>query len=270
MEKNWGIDIKSPLERKAKPRQKGITMVLDKGMGPAFLDDLLQTAAEYIDFIKLSFGTSFTYPCTLLKQKIKKIKEHNIKVYPGGTLFEIALSQNKINEFFFRAKQLGFDAIEISNGTYEFSENIRKEMIKKASFLGFEVLTEVGKKDSSAKFAVTDIIRQIKLDLFCGSNYVIIEGRESGKNISIYDKNGSVHMDETQKIIKELQEYQGKLIWETPLKKQQVFFIKKLGSHVNLGNISPEEVIALECLRQGLRGDTFAIPEQGKKENLIK
>ncbi len=255
---NRGISINDPLPgRLKKPRSKGLTMVLDKGIGLKNLEDRLKISYKYIDFIKLSFGTSLLYRQEILKKKIKIIKEYNIDVYPGGTLLEIALKQNKINEYLFKSKQLGFTAIEISNGTIDFSQKLRKKIIKKARALGFKVFTEIGKKEKGFSLKTYQIKKQIEKDLSSGSHYIIIEGRESGKNISIYDKKGTANSDIVQEIIKEFKNHKNTIFWETPLKKQQIYFIKELGPDVNLGNISFKEIFALESLRRGLRGDTF-------------
>ena len=258
MKRNWEINIKDPIKgRKDKPRTNGLTMVLDKGKGINGLKDLLEVSGSYIDFIKFSFGTSFVYSQKLVKQKLDLIKKENIEIYPGGTLFEVAVAQNQINEYLFRAKQLGFTAIEISNGTISYGENFRSEMINKANALGFKVLTEVGKKDKQYSLSLKEMVKQIEKDISNGASQVIIEARESGKDISIYKKDGSVDLKMFKGITNSLTEYGNKLIWEAPLKKQQIFLINKLGPNVNLGNIKSEEVIALECLRRGLRGDTF-------------
>ncbi|MFW5998728.1 MAG: phosphosulfolactate synthase [Halanaerobiaceae bacterium] len=255
--KNWGTEIKNPLEGRENNLKTGITMILDKGLGLNYFEDLLNTAGEYIDYIKLSFGTSFIYPLEIVKEKIRMVNSYNIDIYPGGTLFEIAFSQKKVNEYFFRAKQLGFTAIEISDGIVFYNNKIRNKMIKKGKELGLKVLTEVGKKDKKYTLSLKEIISQIYEDLENGADNIIIEGRESGKDISIYEEDGSIDINLFESIINEIKENKNMIIWEAPLKKQQLFYIDKLGNNVNLGNIQPDEVIALEALRRGLRGDTF-------------
>lgn len=254
----WKLELEDPLKgRTLYPRKRGITMVIDKGLGIHGLQDLLNTAGEYIDFLKFTFGTSLLYPHQILKDKINLAHEMGVDVYPGGTLFEIAIIQNKLTEFLLRARQLGFTAIEISNGTIELSESKRNEAIYKAHSLGFKVLTEVGKKDRDNSLTLDEMKVQVRKDLEAGADKIIIEGRESGKNISIYDAEGSIDMKMVEGIIQGVDGDESIIIWEAPLKKQQLILIKEFGPNVNLGNIYVSEVLALEALRRGLRGDTF-------------
>ena len=256
--KNWETDIEDPVKgRETKKREKGLTMVLDKGLGLKYVKDLLNMSGEYIDYWKLSFGTSFICPLEVVKEKLEIIKSFNIDVYPGGTLFEVAYSQNRVNEYLFTAKQIGFTAVEISNGIISYDQNKRKKMINKANELGFKVLTEISKKEKEKTLSLKEMITQINKDIKNGAHKIIIEGRESGKNISIYEKDGSADINICKGIKKVFKDSNNMIIWEAPLKKQQVFFVNFIGNNVNLGNIRPEEVIALESLRRGLRGDTF-------------
>lgn len=269
-QKRWCLDLEDPLKgRLNKPRDKGLTMVLDKGLGITALKDLLDIAGEYIDFLKFSFGTSLIYPSSILKEKIKMVLKRGIDVYPGGTLFEIAVVQKRLNEFLFRAKQLGFSAIEVSNGTIDLPEKLRNEVIYKANSLGFKVLTEVGKKDRQQSLTLDEMKEQIKEDIDAGAHKIIIEGRESGKDISIYQEDGSIEMEMLEGILLATQGNEDIIIWEAPLKKQQVTFIQELGPNVNLGNVKTGEIIALEALRRGLRGDTFKITLENE-EGFIK
>ncbi|ACL70925.1 phosphosulfolactate synthase [Halothermothrix orenii] len=264
----WELEMDCPIEgRVLKPRHKGVTMVLDKGLGIRALKDLLEIAGDYIDFLKFSFGTSFVYPHDILIEKIKLARLYGIEVFPGGTLFEVAASQGKVNEFLFRAKQLGFTTVEISNGTFDIGEKLRQESIIKASSLGFKVLTEVGKKDRNNPLTLEEMKTQIKEDIENGATKVIIEGRESGKGISIYRDDGSIDMKMLEGIVSSVPHNLDVIIWEAPLKKQQAVLINQFGPNVNLGNIRVDEVIALEALRRGLRGDTFksTLPDEGKE-----
>lgn len=254
------LNLGNPLEgRLSKPRSSGLTMLIDKGIGLRETRDLLEVSSEYIDFIKLSFGTSLLYPVEILIEKINLIKSYGVYVYPGGTLFEIAVTQNKLHEYLFSARELGFTALEVSNGTISLYPELREEAIYKARSLGFLVLTEVGKKDEKNSLCIEEKVRQIETDLSSGADYIIIEGRESGKGISIYDDNGNIRFDKFDRITKAVEGAEDILIWEAPLKKQQIFFINKLGPNVNLGNIQIGEIVALEALRRGLRGDTFGL-----------
>lgn len=257
-ENGWGLELNTPISGQIKkPRTEGLTMVIDKGIGIRYLRDLLEIAGDYIDFLKFSFGTSLLYPHHILKEKIELSIDYGLDVYPGGTLFEVALSQNKLNEYLFRAKQLGFTAIEISDGTLEFSSKLRWEAITKSQSLGFKVLTEVGKKDSHNPMSLLEMKDQIETDLSNHVDYIIIEGRESGKGVSIYHDDGEIDLSMMEGILASVKGKENVLIWEAPLKKQQVTLIKELGNNVNLGNIQVDEVLALETLRRGLRGDTF-------------
>jgi phosphosulfolactate synthase len=254
----WELNMETPITgRLVKPRDKGLTMIIDKGLGLNALADLLEIGGEYIDFLKFSFGTSFVYPNQILKEKISMIKDAQIDVYPGGTLFEVSINKNKLIEYLYRARELGFTAIEISNGTIELPSKLRRKAIMKAHSLGYKVLTEVGKKDKNNALSLKEMIYQIKSDISNGAYKVIIEGRESGKGVSIYQGDGSITQEMFQGIINGINGNVDNLIWETPLKSQQAYLISELGPDVNLGNIDVDSVVALEALRRGLRGDTF-------------
>jgi len=252
------INLVDPLAgRVEKPRNSGLTMVIDKGLGLKGISDLLEVNSQYIDFIKFSFGTALIYPEKILKEKIRMIKEHQIDVYAGGTLFEVAITQDRLSDYLFKAREIGFTSIEISNGTIYLSPKLRKKAISKAKTLGFKVLTEVGKKDRHNALSLEDMKKQIEIDITAGADNIIIEGRESGKAISIYDADGNIKMDMLRGILDFVKGSDDILIWETPIKSQQAFFINELGANISLGNIQPGDVMALEALRRGLRGDTF-------------
>lgn len=267
----WGLSFDFPLTgRNAKPRDVGLTMVLDKGLGLQATEELLDLAGEYIDFIKLSFGSSALYPAEYLRKKVQIISGRGIKIYPGGTFFEVALVQGKLEEYLQKARELGFNVIEISDGTIELSPAIRSRAIKQAKDMGFMVLTEIGKKDKSAPFPLAKMIQQGQMDLESGADKVIVEARESGKGVSIYNLEGEMDKFMVEQLITGMGVEN--IIWEAPLKKQQVEFIKLFGPNVNLGNIAVTEVLALESLRVGLRGDTFkeALKEEQNTSYFIK
>ncbi|SDC61517.1 MULTISPECIES: phosphosulfolactate synthase [unclassified Candidatus Frackibacter] len=257
LQNGWEVDINFPLQgRKLKPRDIGLTMMLDKGLGLRQTEDLLELAADYIDFHKLSFGTSALYQPEILQKKIELVTSYGIDIYPGGTYLEIAVTQGKLEQYLTRAKELGFTAVEVSDGTIELTSNLRSAIIRQAAEYDFKVLSEVGKKDKNKKFRLSKIVKKLKQDIDDGAYKVIIEARESGKGISIYDEEGDIDEFKMEQLL--LGAYdQGDIIWEAPLKKQQVMFINTLGPNVNLGNISPDEILALESLRVGVRGDTF-------------
>jgi phosphosulfolactate synthase len=238
-------------------RENGITMVLDKGLSPDFIDDYLKVCGNYITFVKFGWGTSAVQDRDIVKEKIKNYKKYGIKAYPGGTLFEVCFSKGLFDEYLKECKDLGFEAVEISNGSMDLSLEDRKNAIKKAKQNGFIVLTEVGKKsiEKDEELSIMDRINLINEDLKAGADYVIIEGRESGKSIGLFDKEGNVKASEFETLINNVPVE--KIIFEAPNKNQQVEFILKIGNDVNLGNIAYDEVISLETLRRGLRGDTF-------------
>lgn len=258
-EKAWAGIIDFPLsDRSQKPRESGLTMLIDKGLGLGDTKDLLKLAGDYIDFLKLGFGTSAFYSEKILKKKIELAKEAQVDIYPGGTFLEVAVIQNKIDQYLARAKELGFTAIEVSDGTITLSTAARTEIIRKAIKAGFKVLTEVGKKDPGEEMAHQQTLEQIQRDLEEGAWKVILEGRETGTGIGIYDRSGAIKKDDFQELVDGLKNV-NQVIWEAPLKGQQQELIIQFGSNVNLGNIQATDILALEALRVGLRGDTLKI-----------
>ena len=242
--------------RSAKPRQTGLTMVIDKGVGRARLEDLVRLAGDYIDIFKLTFGTSAFYGRDELKGKNEVLTRAGIDVMPGGTFFEVAVWQKALPAYFERARALGFSAIEISDGTIELDRSTRRQAIRRALDSGFKVITEVGKKDPAEAPSIEVIHELIGEDLAHGAFKVIIEAREAGRGVGIFDAEGKTRTGEIDRILAGVRE-QDRLIWEAPLKSQQQDLILRFGVNVNLGNIPPDEVLALEALRQGLRGDTM-------------
>lgn len=242
--------------RASKTREKGITMVIDKGLGLMETKDLLEVGADYIDFLKLGFGTSAFYSENFLRQKLELVHSYSVDIYPGGTFLEVAVWQDQLDCYLDRAKDLGFKTLEVSDGTIKLAAEKRKEIIKKAVDKGFRILTEVGKKDPGEEIKEEERLEQIKEDLENGAWKVIVEGRESGKGIGIYDKNGCIKEESFQKLLNGLRDIE-QIIWEAPLKNQQQELILQFGPNVNLGNIQSNEVLSLEALRVGLRGDTL-------------
>ena len=243
-------------EREEKPRQKGITMVLDKGLGLETAESLMNISGDYVDYLKFGWGTSILHEQDIIKDKVAMYKSHNITPYTGGTLFELAYMNDKLEEFFQEAHDLGFEAIEVSDGSTTISHDKKLECIESAKKDGFEVLSEVGKKDPGLdkELSLDERIEYMQNELEAGSSLIIVEAREGGKNIGIYDKAGNAKEDEIDYI---LDNFDGnKILWEAPNKDQQVFFILKLGNDVNLGNVSTDDITSLETLRRGLRGDT--------------
>ena len=257
MNKAWKDIIEAPVGgRSSKPRIEGLTMIIDKGLGLSPTKDMIQTAGEYIDFIKLAFGTSAFYDEKLLREKTAMITAADIDVMPGGTFLEVAVWKGVLKGYLKKAKELGFSAIEVSDGTIEIDNESRKGIIRKALDIGFKVITEVGKKDPAYVLPLGHVYRLIKEDLETGAFKVIIEAREAGKEVGIFNHQGNILQQELNNLIAGVDDI-NTLIWEAPMKKQQQELILLFGNNVNLGNIPPDEILALEALRQGLRGDTL-------------
>ncbi|SFX06553.1 phosphosulfolactate synthase [Thermoactinomyces sp. DSM 45891] len=258
MERNiWGnwLQIHTKHRQINKPRSTGLTMVMDKGLGMRAFDDLIEIAHPYIDFYKLGFGTAAVTPVRLLREKIERTEQERIHIYPGGTFFEIAHHHRCTDQYFQGLRDQGIRWIEISEGTISIPPKEKRDLIRKAHKLGFSVITEIGKKESGTFLTVDEIHTQAALDLEEGVKFVIIEGRESGIDVGIYDENGKFDSSLIRDLANSLPLNQ--IMFESPLKKQQIQYIKLIGNEVNLGNIPPTEVIALEALRQHLRSDTF-------------
>jgi phosphosulfolactate synthase len=193
------------------------------------------------------------------------ITASNIDVMPGGTFFEVAIWQKSIDKYLDQAKDLKFSAIEISDGTIEMDSQVRRDTINKSLDKGFKVITEVGKKDPKEVLPISLIHQLIEEDMQNGAFKVIIEAREAGKGVGIFDAEGKVKDEEIDNIIAGVKDTEN-LIWEAPLKNQQQALILRLGLNVNLGNIPADEVLALEALRQGVRGDTLKRAYLERKE----
>jgi phosphosulfolactate synthase len=237
-------------DRTAKPRESGLTHVLDKGLGPSQIEDLVAVAAPYIDIVKLGWGTS--YITHNLHDKILLYQRHDIPVCFGGTLFEVALRQNRVDDYVRALSELGVGHVEISDGTIAMEEEQKLGMIRRLA-REFKVLSEVGSKDAKVVLAPFRWVDLIKRELDAGAWKVITEGRESG-TVGVYTPDGEVKSGLVDEIVHQIPPE--RLLFEAPTRPQQTWFIKKFGSNVNLGNIPPEEVISVETLRLGLRGDT--------------
>jgi phosphosulfolactate synthase len=238
-------------ERTEKPREAGINMVMDKGLSLREAEDFVSVSCDLTDFVKLGFGTSLVTPG--IKKKIKVYKSAGIKVYAGGTLFESFIIRGLFEEYIGYIRELGLDSVEISDGSMQIDHEKKCEYISKLS-KDFTVLSEVGSKEAGILIAPHRWTQMMKTELEAGSSWVIAEARESG-TVGIYRPSGKAHTALINKILSEVS--QDKIIWEAPLKSQQTWFIHHFGANVNLGNIPPAEVIPLETLRLGLRGDTF-------------
>ncbi|MBI1307619.1 MAG: phosphosulfolactate synthase [Bacteroidetes bacterium] len=238
-------------ERTVKPRERGMTMVMDKGLSLREVEDFLSNCADYTDIIKLGFGTSLVTP--KLKEKIDLYKQANIPVYLGGTLFEAFVVRGLVDDYMKLLDKFGITHAEISDGSIEISEEEKCGYISKLS-KHFTVLSEVGSKDADKIIPPYKWIAMMKAELEAGAWKVIAEARESG-TVGIFRKSGEVRSGLVEEILTQIS--QERILWEAPQKAQQVWFLELYGSNINLGNIAPNEVIPLETLRLGLRGDTF-------------
>lgn len=239
-------------ERPQKPRESGLTMVMDKGLSHREAENMIFAAGHLIDFVKLGFGTMLVTNNVI--DKVRFYQRAGIKVYPGGTLFEAFVIRNRFDEYLRLLDDMSIDTCEISDGSMIMNHDVKCDYIKKLSE-NFLVLSEVGSKDASVVLSDEQWITGMKKELDAGSWKVIAEARESG-TVGIYDNNGNANESLIQKIQDEIST--NNIIWEAPLKPQQVWFIKNFGQNVNLGNIATFDVISLETLRLGLRGDTFS------------
>lgn len=243
--------------RSQKPRQVGLTMVIDSGVGFGQLRDTLGLAGHCIDHWKLAFGTSVFHSKQTLQHKLAILAEQQILTMPGGTLLEVALIEHHCRDYMKHARLLGFSAVEISDGTIPMPAIRRRNIIHCALDAGLIPVTEVGKKDPRRQPSAEEAAEQALLDLENGASWVVMEGRESGKAVGIYGEHGQIIDEALSTIIEMMGSLADKLIWEAPLKDQQAYLIAKLGTNVGLGNIHPEQVLAVEALRCHLRFDTL-------------
>jgi len=252
----WSLDaiIKRRIRR---PRSIGVTMVIDTGVGPVGLRDLLALAGDHVDHWKFGFGTSALMPLTALQQKLETLRQYNILTYPGGTLLEAAVVQEHCRVFMMRAAKLGFGAVEISEGTIDLPGERRRRMIDCARNAGLIPVTEVGRKDPLRQPNADELAEQALLDLAWGASWVIVEGRESGRGIGIFDQEGEVRASFLTRITSLVGDASSRLIWEAPLRSQQAYLVRHFGANVSLGNIAPQDCLCLEALRCGLRFETF-------------
>jgi len=238
-------------ERVAKPRNNGITMVMDKGLSVQEAKNFMSGSHPHVDVVKLGFGTSFVTPN--LREKIEVYRSYDIPVYFGGTLFEAFLIRNQFNDYVEVCKDFGITWMEVSDGSITIPHAEKCGYVEKLTKYG-TVLSEVGSKDAAHIIPPYKWIELMRAELEAGATYVIAEAREAG-NVGIYRGSGEVREGLVQEILTQIPAE--KIIWEAPQKAQQLYFLELIGCNVNLGNIAPHEMIALEAMRIGLRGDTF-------------
>lgn len=240
-------------DRNAKPRTSGITMVMDKGLSLEETNNFMSIAHPHVDLVKLGFGTAYVTPD--LKKKLAIYQSYDVPVYFGGTLFEAFLIRNQFEDYINTCKEYGITYMEVSDGSISIPHAEKCGYIEKLTKYG-TVLSEVGSKDAAHIIPPYKWIELMKAEIEAGSTYVIAEAREAG-NVGIYRGSGEVREGLVQEILTQIPEE--KILWEAPQKAQQLYFLELIGCNVNLGNIAPGEIIALETMRIGLRGDTFTL-----------
>lgn len=237
--------------RPPKPRNYGLTMVMDKGLSIREAEDFMSVGSDYTDYVKLGFGTSLITPG--FREKIEIYKKAGTIPYFGGTLFEAFIVRDMFKDYIKFLDECEIELVEVSDGSYDIDHSEKLGYIKELSKRG-TVISEVGSKKKEVVYTPDQWVAMMRAELDAGSHKVIAEARESGTT-GIYNEDGSIN----NSIIDAISEYVKleNVIWEAPMKSQQAWFIKHFGANVNLGNIAPAEIIPLESLRQGLRGDTF-------------
>ncbi len=238
-------------EREPKPRNNGMTMVMDKGLSLREVEDFLQSAAAHTDIVKLGWATSYVTPH--LKEKLALYREAKLPVYFGGTLFEAFIIRGKYDDYKRLLDQYQMEFAEVSDGSITIDHQEKCGYIADLGKL-VTVISEVGSKDIDTIYAPYKWVELMNAELQAGSWKVIAEAREGG-NVGVYRGTGEVRQGLVDEILTQIPPE--KIIWEAPQKAQQVWFIKLIGTNVNLGNIAPDEVIPLETIRLGLRSDTF-------------
>jgi phosphosulfolactate synthase len=244
--------------RSEKPRDQGITHVLDRGLSVAEVDGLMEVAGDFVDFVKLGWGTAVA--TRNLEAKLERYRAHDIPVVLGGTLTELAIAQRRLDGLVDWVKELGLAHVEVSDGTIVLDHDEKLRIVERLA-KEFTVFSEVGSKDDAKIMAPYRWVEQIQSELAAGAWKVIAEARESG-NVGLYRADGEVRMGLVDEIAHEVDP--GRLVFEAPRKEQQVWFLKRFGPEVNLGNIPPDDVLSLETLRLGLRSDTIGTDPGGQ------
>ena len=239
-------------ERTAKPRHSGYTMVMDKGLSLREVEDMLSMSTDHIDIVKLGWATSFVTPN--LQQKLDAYKSAGVPVYFGGTLFEAFVVRNQFEDYRKLLDKYDLKFAEVSDGSLEMDPDEKCEYIRTLA-QQVTVLSEVGSKDEAKIIPPYKWIKLMASELEAGAWKVIGEAREGG-TVGLFRASGEVRQGLVEEILTQIPSE--KIIWEAPQKEQQVWFVKLLGANVNLGNIAPTEIIPLETIRLGLRGDTFS------------
>jgi phosphosulfolactate synthase len=237
-------------ERSPKPRDRGLTHVLDKGLSCAEVDALMEVTGDAVDIVKLGWGTALV--TQNLEAKLARYRAHDIPVVLGGTLTEVAIRDGRLEGLVAWCQELGIAHVEVSDGTIALEPERKREIIARLA-RDFTVFSEVGSKDDEKIMAPYRWVEEIEAELAAGASKVIAEARESG-TVGIFRGDGEVRMGLIDEIAHAVDP--SRLIFEAPRKEQQVWFLKRFGREVNLGNIAPSDVLSLETLRLGLRSDT--------------
>ena len=243
-------------------RACGFTMVIDKGLPPGYFRDLLQVAAPFVDLWKLGFGTVALYRPQVVRQKVQDARRAGVEVYVGGTFFELARFTGQAQEALERFGALGFRWVEISDGTYPMEAEQRRTLIREVRARGFEVIAEVGSKDPAHPFEPARVAEQIARDMEAGARYVLVEGRDSGQGIGIYDEDGRIRRDRVIGLLDALERLgvdRSCVVWEAPRPAQQKELLLRLGPQVALGNVQVGDILTLAAMRRGLRSDTLRV-----------
>ncbi len=244
-------DIPDLPSRPEKPRERGITHMLDKGLSPRRAEDILDVAADYVDLVKLGWGTAVITPN--LKRKLEVYQSAGLPVYFGGTLFEVFFMHDQLDTYRRLLDDLDVRYVEISDGSVSMAHERKLACIEQFA-REFTVLSEVGSKDANNIMPPYRWVECIQAELEAGSWKVICEARESG-TAGLFRPNGEIRSGLVDEVVARVDPKD--IIFEAPNKAQQVWFIKHQGANVNLGNVAPDEVIPVETLRLGLRGDTL-------------
>ena len=237
--------------RSQKPRTTGFTMVMDKGLSIKEVENFVDANSDFVDIVKFGWATS--YLTKNLAQKIQVYRDAGIPVYFGGTLFEAFIIRGQFDDYRRVLEKYDLSFVEVSDGSISLNHDKKCEYIEILA-KDVTVLSEVGSKDAAKIIPPYKWIEQMQSELEAGSWKVIGEAREGG-TVGLFRDSGEVRQGLVEEILTKIPEE--KIIWEAPQKEQQVWFVKLLGANVNLGNIAPNELIPLETIRLGLRGDTF-------------
>lgn len=247
-------------DRSAKPRQQGLTHVLDRGLSVAEVDSLIEVAGDFVDIVKLGWGTALV--TANLHEKLDRYRAHGIPVVLGGTLTELAIARRQVEGLIAYMRELQIDHVEVSDGMIALAHTDKVALIERLA-QDFTVLSEVGSKDDTQIMAPYRWVEQIEAELAAGAWLVIAEARETG-TAGIYRADGEVRMGLIDEIAHAVDFH--RMLFEAPRKDQQVWFVRRFGPEVNLGNIAPDDVLSLETLRLGLRSDTAKVSEpEGKR-----